>query len=225
MPIAAPETLMAPRQKRMTLSDAEELIRLHGIDTMGESQLNAAGAALQRPEKFAGVRHLHDCPLFGLAFSTAILRSAVRRLDIIAGSDQLATGVLREELRASLRRLMHRDEGKARVIVVDGNAAGFHELAQEFPGTLNVAEAHAGNPEHPPYHSMVNDWNLLRREAVHPPITANTTSLPADFSSDRNFAGNERKRMDALWDMLMGIEYPAPQPRKLWPWWPRRNRG
>jgi|GEM_PF-5620172 len=223
MSLATVETLPEPRSKKMTFGDAEQLVREHGIDAMGETQLNIADLMLHNHDAFQHAKYPHSLPLSALAFSAAILRSTRQRLEILTGSDRLVTGPLHEEFRRTLSRLMHNHNGHARVIVVDGNATGFHELAQEFPNTLNVAEAHAGNPAHPPYHSMVNDAHLLRREAVHAPITDDTLSMPAQFSSNRHIAGCERKRMEALWDKLMGIEYPTSQPRKLWPWWPRKR--
>lgn len=212
----------------MTMGEAEEYVRSFGIDSMGETYLQAAKILHSHRREVHGLGYrgwepveepiLHSNHITALACSTAILRNAGMSFDVLTGSDRLVH-TLRGEFRRALSRCGH-NGGGARVVVIGGDSTGFRDLEKEFPRAIRVREAVPRTPDTVIKHFMINESNMCREEAPHAPLT-DTSPIDAVranlFANNRSITHCLRIKMDAIWEHLTGEKKPEPPRRRWWP--------
>lgn len=124
---------------------------------------------------------------------------------------QMVTGSAREGLPQCLhpifRNMLSRikkNDGKARVVVVDTDADDLESLAKDFPDTLHVARGRI-----PPgarlTHFIVCDDDMVRDEKYHPKLEDDSDAnvIKADvYFSNPDVASMLSRKFEAIWDVV-----------------------
>ncbi|MDD4287557.1 MAG: hypothetical protein PHN33_04390 [Candidatus Peribacteraceae bacterium] len=157
----------------------------------------------------------HRNILSALGYTCAALLSTSYCFEMVTGSDRILH-TLEGEFRAMLQRIVENRSRSARVIVVNGHAGKFQQLAEEYPKALKVVPA---TSKRPVSHFFTSDFATARDEAVHPPLTDDMDSNVLSAEYFPNCCARVkvlRMLFAAEWKQVTGESEPEPPRRRWW---------
>ncbi len=189
----------------MTVADAQRIFSQYTNDFLEEQEHFVDLLRKNHIEQaISNSNYLHALTLTDLMF-----RHTDRSFRMLTGFE--GDGFLKclcKSFKSMLTRIQERG-GKARIILVDGDATDLQSIREEFKDTLEVVEAVPSNSESSIAHFLVCDTDMVRDEKPHKKLAegGNANQIHAEvYFANRFKGGTFSRKFDLIWEKLVPAE-------------------
>ncbi len=186
----------------MTIAEAQKIFSQYTNDFLEEQEHFVDLLRKNHIEQaLSNSNYLHALTLTDLMF-----RHTDRSFRMLTGFE--GDGFLKclcKSFKSMLTRIQKRG-GKARIILVDGDATDLQSIRKEFKDTLEVVEAVSSNSGSSVAHFLVCDTDMVRDEKFHEKLAedGNANQIHAEVYFANRFKGETfSRKFDLIWEKLV----------------------